>query len=317
VSRDSHKGTPPGRGQGGIATITAFAVLAGGLMLAGAAGGQGAGSGEPAKSGGRTVNTCRTDEGQRNLKCPDLRMRPPFALDREKVGGRPVLRAANSIDSVGEGPAELVGNRSGPRTMKAKQKIYRRGGGRIWRKTGAELYFKSIPGQGRYWKFKRAATFRLYQLNRNGRRVDLVEVGPKQVYCLRDLQHTRPGMDGSPGHRVYPSCSQNASKQQEQIGTSVGWSDVYPNTYHENYIELNDIKKSACHAFVHIADPDNGIFEYNENNNQASTVVFLTKRGRWKPGECRGVDDEVLRANQTKDDTQVSKNNPPVWGGYY
>jgi hypothetical protein len=116
---------------------------------------------------------------------------------------------------------------------------------------------------------------------------------------------------------VYPACSQDPGKRQEQIGTSVGWSDVYPNTYHENFIELNDIKRSRCHAFVHIADPGNGVFEFNENNNQASTVVYLTKGGRWKPGRCRGVRDVALKANQTTDDSKVSENNPQVWGGYY
>ena len=296
-----------------LASACSLAVL---VTVAGSAGGQ---SAEDAKAekGGRDENTCLTQEGRRKLKCPDLRMRPPFALDREKVNGTPVLRAANSIDSVGDGPAELIGDRDGPRSMKAKQKIYRRGGGRILRKTGADLYFKNIPGQGRYWKFKHAAHFKLYQLNRNGRRVDLVETGPKQIYCLRDLEHSHPGLDGSPGGRVYPSCSQDPNRQNETIGTSVGWSDVYPSTYHENYIELNDIRKSRCHAFVHVADPNDGIFELNERNNQASTVVFLTKGGRWKPGRCQNVDDEALSKRQTADDTEVSDREPVSWGGVY
>jgi hypothetical protein len=196
------------------------------------------------------------------------------------------------------------------------QKIYRKGGGRSWRKTGAKLYFKNIPGQGRYWKFQNAAKFKLYQLNRKGRRVDLVEGGPKTAYCLRDLQHSRPGLPGSPGGRVYPSCSQDPSKQKEQIGTSVGWSDVYPNTYHQNWISLDKIKKRTCHAFVHIADPENGVFELNESNNQASTVVFLTKNGRWIRGRCKGVRDVALKATQTTDDSKVSRRNPPFWGGY-
>ena len=101
-------------------------------------------------------------------------------------------------------------------------------------------------------------------------------------------------MPRSPNGRVYPSCSQNPDRRKEQIGTSVGWSDVYPSTYHENWIELNDIPKRGCYAFVHEADPDNGIYEKNENNNEASTVVYLTPSGRWKPGRCQGVSDKKL-----------------------
>ena len=248
---------------------------------------------------------------ERRLKCPDLRMRPPFALDRVLLGGKPVLRAANSINSVGRGPAELVGKRDGQYSMNAFQRIHQRGGGKVERRTKANLYFKSIPGQGRYWKFKDAAKFSLWLLERDGDRVRRVEVGPKKVYCLRDLEHTHPGLTDSPNHRVYPSCSQDPSRRRVVLGTSVGWSDVYPSTYHENWISLTDIPKRACYAFAHTADPENGIHEYNEKNNQASTVVFLTPGGGYKPGRCRGVRDRGLKAAQTADDTEVSTEDPP------
>jgi Lysyl oxidase len=247
---------------------------------------------------------------ERRLRCPDLRMRPPFALDRAMVGNTPVLRAANSIDSVGVGPAELMGHRSGQYSMNAVQRIHQRGGGKVERRTKADLYFKIIPGQGRYWKFKDAAKFSLWQLDGQGDRVRRVEVGPKQIYCLRDLEHTHPGLPNSPNHRVYPACSQDPSRRKVVLGTSVGWSDVYPSTYHENWIELNDIPKSGCYAFAHTADPNNGIHELNEKNNQASTVVYLTRSGGYNPGRCQGVEDRALRPSQTADDTEVPTEDP-------
>jgi subtilase family serine protease len=96
------------------------------------------------------------------------------------------------------------------------------------------------------------------------------------------------------------------------LGTSVGWSDVYPSTYHENWIELDKVRENGCYAFVHIADPKNGIFELNEGNNEASTVVYLTKRGKYRPGRCGGVDDEALAPSQTANDLEV----PGDSGGY-
>ena len=50
-----------------------------------------------------------------NLRCPDLVMRRPYGLrvDRQTRRGRSLLRAGNSIDSLGAGPAELRGRRSG------------------------------------------------------------------------------------------------------------------------------------------------------------------------------------------------------------
>ena len=96
------------------------------------------------------------------------------------------------------------------------------------------------------------------------------------------------------------------------LGTSVGWSDVYPSTYHENWIEVDKVRESGCYAFVHIADPKNGIFESDEGNNEASTVVFLTRKGKYRPGRCGGVHDEALAPSQTANDLQV----PGSSGGY-
>ena len=290
------------RGAVAIAALAAFVV--------GAPGSGGATPGER-----RATNDCLDDavREELGLLCPDLRMRPPFDLDRSKTAsGVPILRAANSIDSVGDGPAELKGKRAGKLSMNAKQRISTEEKRRLTYGTGAKLAFKFIPGQGRYWKFRDAARFELWELNADGERVRRVEVGPKQIYCLRDLEHTRPGMQGSPNRRVFPSCSQDGNRKEVTLGTSVGWSDVYPSTYHENWIELDKVRANGCYAFVHIADPKNGIFELDEGNNEASTVVYLNKRGKYKPGRCGGVHDEALAPSQTANDLQV----PGDSGGY-
>jgi hypothetical protein len=273
------------------------------------------GSGGAAPDDRRAPNDC-LDEAARaelGLLCPDLRMRPPFDLERSKTaGGVPILRAANSIDSIGDGPAELKGKRRGKLSMDAKQRISTEEKRRLTYGTGARLSFKFIPGQGRYWKFRDAARFELWELTSEGERRRRVEVGPKQIYCLRDLEHTRPGLKGSPNRRVFPRCSQDEDRREVTLGTSVGWSDVYSSSYHENWIELDKVPRGGCYAFVHIADPKNGIFELDESNNEASTVVYLTRRGKYEPGRCGGVHDESLAPEQTANDLQV----PGSGGGY-
>jgi Lysyl oxidase len=289
-----------------IAALAGVPVAAGVLAIV-VGGPAGDATGASIGAAAKRPNLCLDKEVRedRGLKCPDLRMRPPYDLDRAMVGSRPVLRAANSINSVGKGPAELRGSRSGPRLMDAHQRIRKKGGRMVRFRTGAKLYFKSIPGQGRYWKFRDAARFALWLLQRDGDRVRRVEVGPKQSYCLRDLERTHPGIPNSPRRWVYPACSQDAGRQRVKLGTSVGWSDIYPYTYNQNWIELDDIPERGCYAFVHIADPENGIYELNERNNAASTVVYLTPSGRYKPKRCRGVRDQGLRASQTIDDSEL------------
>ena len=279
------------------------------LLVAACATAAAPGIGAERGGGGGGQNDCLDAEvrKQRRLLCPDLEMRPPYDLDRGRLpGGTPVLQAANSIDSVGDGPAELRGKRKGRLSMAARQRVEKRGGGRAGFDTGAKLAFKRVPGQGRYWKFRDAARFELWRLDEDGDRAERVEIGPKQVYCLRDLEHTHPGLRRSPNHRQYPGCSQNQGKREVTLGTSVGWSDVYPYTYHQNFIEIDHVPARGCYAYVHIADPKNGIFERDESNNEASTVVYLTPGGSWKPGRCEGVRDRALPLSQTTDDSAAA-----------
>ena len=207
------------------------------------------------------------------LLCPNLRMQPPANLFVSTTrGGRRLLHATNSIDSRGEGPAELRGKRNGKHYMSADQRVRLRGGGRRTLKTPAYLGFKKIPGQGGYWKYKDAAQFEIWTLDADDNPVERVRVGPKLYYCLRDLVRTQR-MRGSPKRRVYPACNQNKRVRAVTLGTSVGWSDVYPSSYHQQYIDISGLR--GRYGFLHIADPKNGIWENDEDDNTAMTIVSL------------------------------------------
>jgi len=205
-----------------------------------------------------------------------------------------VLRAGNSIDNVGRGPAELHGTRVSRYFMKGRQRIYRRGGGRLGVTTGARLFFKFVPGQLRYWKLHRAAAFGLWRIGSRGRRTKLERRGPKVSYCLRDLGHSRPGLARSPATYVYPACSTNGADRRVTIGTSVGWSDVYPPSYPEQWIDVTGLR--GCFAYRHVADPGNGIYESNERNNSATSVVRLPFRAGRQTCPGGRVEGEVRRA---------------------
>jgi hypothetical protein len=207
------------------------------------------------------------------LLCPTLTISPPrdIHLDRSP-SGRLLLRATSSLNSVGSGPIEMHGSRTGPSTMSATQRIYRRGGGFVTVRTGAHLGFKSVPGQYRYWKLRYAARFELWSVDSRGRRVKRVRTGPKLYYCLRDLQRTLP-QAGSPAFPRYPRCSQDASARSVVLGTSVGWSDVYPSTYHEQWIDVTGLHGS--YRYVLIADPTGVIYTTSARPAEASRLVAI------------------------------------------
>jgi hypothetical protein len=224
----------------------------------------------------------------RQLLCPDLVMRQPWGMYTESSRGHTRLHAGNAIDSIGKGPAELFGTRIGPRFMRARQRIYKRDGGRIGVATDGRLQFKFAHLSRFWWKFYNAARFELWRVDADGRRTKLVRTGPKVAYCLRDLVHTRPALPRSPRGPHYPACSNSSTAQHVTLGTSVGWADVYPPTYPEQWIDVTGLR--GCFAYVHIADPNNRLYESNEDNNEAQVIVRLPFRASARRTGCSGRD---------------------------
>jgi hypothetical protein len=217
------------------------------------------------------------------LRCPDLIMSAPLHLhiDRTTIPGRVLLRATSSINNRGGGPLELRAHRTGPHSMVVYQAIYDRSGRRHLFRTVARLVFKYVPGERyenpsvgdfRYWKLEHAAAFELWSIDANSRAVQLVRTGPKVDYCLRDLTRSRPSRS-SPAKPVYPACSQNPNIRSDVRGTSVGWSDVYPYEYPEQWIDVTGLR--GRFAYAQIADPENLLIESNHQNNLSETYVTL------------------------------------------
>lgn len=240
-----------------------------------------AATGALALSGGTAAaqtNPC-AQESFRQLRCPDLVMKRPtqVTIDRS-YEDRVRLRSKSSIDSVGAGPIEIIGRRYSARHMKVRQRIRLRRGGAIILKTPAKLVFKPIPGQGGYWKLHNAARMELWSVNAAGVQLKRVRVSPKLDYCLRDLRRTLPTLPRSPSQRVFPACNQDPLKKSVRLGTSIGWSDIYPAPYYEQFIDVTGLR--GTFALVHLADPDDALFESNETNNASRVLIKLPSGDR-------------------------------------
>jgi Lysyl oxidase len=212
-----------------------------------------------------------------HLLCPNLRIGPPSDLYVERSGGRTLLRATSDVRSRGLGPMELHGNRNGPRSMRVNQRIYRAGGGHIDVPTKASLHFTDVGGYfgGSYWKVHQLAHFELWSVDGHHRLLRRVRSGPKLNYCLRDLERTRPGKR-SPSHFHYPGCNQDPYQDSITLGTSVGWSDIYPADYDKQWIPVGGLH--GCFAFVMTVDPNGLLYESNENDNTSRRLVRLPFR---------------------------------------
>jgi hypothetical protein len=243
-----------------------------------------------AQSATEPLDTNPCNDAVLQLVCPDLRMAPPADLRVRKVGKVVRLLATNRIVNVGKGPLELrakhTGNRktSGYRFAEATQVIRNRAGDPVFFPMAGWVYWKAIPGQGHYWKYWRAARFELWTLNADGSRAKLQRTGPKLSYCFRDLKRVR-GWKRSPKKRIYPACSQTFGRKELALGVSPGWADIYPSTYHENWISVTGLR--GCFAFVHRADPLGDLVEEHEDNNIGERIIRLPPRkGSVAPRGC-------------------------------
>jgi hypothetical protein len=218
-------------------------------------------------------NPCTGAEAS-TLLCPNLRIGPPTDLYIQAGGGHQLLRANSDVRSRGRGPMELRGHRNGWRTMRTNQRIYRAGGGHIDVRSRATLRFTDVgyAWGGAYWKVHQLARFELRRAGPGGEPGRVVRVGPKLNYCLRDLERTRPGRR-SPAGRQYPGCNQNPYRKRVALGTSVGWSDIYPASYDQQWIDVSGLR--GCFAFVMTVDPGQLLFESDESDNSSQRLVRL------------------------------------------
>lgn len=219
------------------------------------------------------------------LLCPDLQVARPsdMYLDTYTKPGRTLLRSTNNIESRGKGPMELRGRRDRPRTMAVVQAIRRRSGGFALFPVQARLRFHNVGAEygGSYWKVRNPLRFELWKLDAHGKASRRVRVGPKQFYCFRDLERTKPG-SRSPESPVYPACNQNPRKSEVTLGTSVGWSDIYPSTYDQQWIDVSGLR--GCFAYVLKVDPKGLLYESRESNNVSQRKLRLP----FKSGSKRG-----------------------------
>jgi len=234
----------------------------------------------PSPAPAATRNPCEGPEAH-FLLCPNLRIGPPSEIYAQKAGGHVLLRATSDVRSRGLGPMELHGHRDGPRSMRTTQWIYKKGGGHITLRSEARLHFTYVGTYfgGSYWKVHQLANFELRRVSADGTVGNVVRTSPKLNYCLRDLSHTRPGRR-SPSSWVYPGCNQNPFQDRVRLGTSVGWSDIYPAAYHQQWIDVAGLR--GCFAYRMIVDPKEHLFESNENDNTSQRLVRLPYKG--KPG---------------------------------
>src|SRR5581483_6238551 len=126
----------------GLAAALAAALLALGVAAAGVLP-------DPPRAAADTGPASPCKDPLEDLRCPDLVVTAPYDLtiDRHTRPGHVLLRATSSLNNRGSGPLELRGHRSGARSMKVTQVVYRGNGTRAFIPTAGLLGYKFVSGR--------------------------------------------------------------------------------------------------------------------------------------------------------------------------
>ena len=183
---------------------------------------------------------------------------------------------------------ELRGRRNGWHTMRTNQRIYKAGGGHITVPSRATLHFTDVGTYfgGSYWKVHQLAHFELRRVA-PATAASATWSAPARSSTTACATSSAPGPAAArPPYRHYPGCNQNPFQRPGHVlGTSVGWSDIYPAAYHKQWINVAGLR--GCFAYRMTVDPKDHLFESNENDNTSPAPRPPALHGR-TPAASRG-----------------------------
>ena len=164
--------------------------------------------------------------------------------------------------------------------MQVNQRIHRKGGGRLVLRTEASLHFTDVGTYfgGSYWKVHQLAGFELRRVGPDGK-VGAGRAHQPEAQLLPARPRAdppRPALAQRP--RTTPAATRTPTPSAVTLGTSVGWSDIYPADYDKQWINVSGLR--GCFAFTMTVDPKELLFESNEHDNTSRRLVRLPYRGQ-------------------------------------
>jgi WD40-like Beta Propeller Repeat/Lysyl oxidase len=218
---------------------------------------------------------------------PDLDQRAPADLVVVQSGGRFRLAFASSTENRGVGPLVIRGVRLAGRAMRADQLVERRAGAtRVVRDVGRLHYERHQPHF--HWHLQSFVTYEL----RRARDHALASRDRKTGFCLIDRWGTvLPQLPGTGPPRFVGDCGAGQPNARGVMqGTSVGYIDRYPPSFHGQDLDLMRLPEGS-YVLVHRANPSRSMRELRYSNDVASLLVRL----EWPNGRSSAPRVTVLR----------------------
>lgn len=211
------------------------------------------------------------------LQLPDLRQEVPAELTLSQADGVMRLGFRSATDNIGLGPLIIDGHRSDPsaNVMRATQVIDVDDGTQIRHHGVGSLSYVRLRTH-QHWHL---ADFMRYELRRASDHV-MVRPSMKTGFCLGDRFNLDifTQMPNEPTAAVFTGqCGlRQPGLMDIREGISVGHADYYAANLEGQWMDITTLPQGR-YWLIHRADPENEIFETNEDNNVASLLLDLRR----------------------------------------
>jgi len=237
-------------------------------------------TGAAAEGGGQNLFPCSSSSIRAGALLPELVPNQQHLADdhivwRDPQTGQFLLAFSAGIKNLGAGTLNVVGYRDrvsgdapNPNTMPAYQRVFHSNG------SCDELQIGTMSYHDIHHHYHLDGVMKYELLDS---RLRTVKPNSKAAFCLADIAVVDASLPGFPNAPAYNGCDPNARSSYVNMGTSVGWEDVYDKALVGQNFDVTDLmnRPQAQYFLRQTADDAGIIVEQNDANNTTGVWVTL------------------------------------------
>ena len=237
-------------------------------------------AGAAAEGGGQNQFPCTSSSIRAGALLPELVPDQQLLADdhvvwRDPETGQFLLAFSAGIKNLGAGTLNVVGYRDrvgntvpDPNTMPAYQRLFHSDG------SCDEVQIGTMTHHPEHHHYHLDGVMKYELLNS---RLRTVKPNTKAAFCLADIAVVDATLPGFPNAPAYNGCDPNARSTFVNMGTSVGWEDIYDKALFGQNFDVTDLmSRPQAQYFIRQTADDGGIiFEQDNANNTTGIWVTL------------------------------------------
>jgi hypothetical protein len=237
-------------------------------------------TGAAGEGGGQNQFPCTSSTIRAGALLPELVPNQQLLADdhvvwRDPQTGEFLLAFSSGIKNLGAGRLNVVGYRGpvagavpNPNTMPAYQRLVHGDGSCDELQIGTMTYHDLHH----HWHLDGVMTYQLLDA-----KLKPVKPNSKAAFCLADVAVADSTLPGFPTAPAYNGCDPNARTTYVNMGTSVGWEDIYDKMLFGQNFDVTDLmnRPQAQYFIRQTVDAAGIIFEQNDANNTTGVWVTL------------------------------------------